>query len=204
MKILTVATDINRIKPLVDSLEKLKYDYHIIQTEWRGFGTKLLSVRNYLISHPEVEYFIFCDAYDVVAMRPLSEFPKDKIIFSAEKNCWPIPDLAKDYPESKTPYKYLNSGLYYAPSKMFLALFEFETPEYISDDQLWATRQFLFNEKSGIEIDTMCSVFQSYSFIDEGEYKYLPQGVLNTNTCTYPSWFHGNGTTNMDKLYELI
>lgn len=179
-----------------------------IKCEWKGFGTKLLETRQYLIDNPDITHFFFADAYDVIVLgsmeEALSKLDTDKITFSTEKNCWPIPDLADKYPECSTIYKFLNSGLYFAPRDKFLELFDWDMPEYTTDDQLWATQQFLLNDDSGIVLDTECEVFQSYSFIAEDEYSYQDGRVRNVNTGSLPVLFHGNGTTNMDKLYELI
>lgn len=204
LKVITVASDPIRTQKLVDSLEKFGHDYHVIYTEWKGFGTKILAVRDYILKHPEIQRFIFCDAYDVVCLAMGGTLPLDSIVFSAEKNCWPVPDLSIDYPETTTPYKYLNSGLYYAPRDEFLALFDWETPEYTTDDQLWATRQFLYNPNSNIKIDSYCINFQSYSFIEEGEFSYENNRLLNNKTNNKPFWAHGNGTTDMTLIYELV
>lgn len=210
--LLTVATDLTRpgLADLARSLEKHNWPFRTLKTTWQGFGTKLLTVRDYLLEHPEITHFFFCDAYDVVALgrmdEALSKLDVGRILFSTEKACWPDTTLADKYPECETIYKFLNSGLYFAPRDLFIRLFDWDMPEYITDDQLWATQQFLFNDDSGISLDTECNVFQSYSFVAEDEYGYLKDGgrIGNYNTGTLPVLVHGNGCTDLTKIYELI
>lgn len=211
-KLITVATDLNRpgLSTLVKSLEKHNWPFAILHTTWQGFSTKLLTVREHLLSHPDITHFFFCDAYDVVALggidEALSKLDVGRILFSTEKACWPLPELDVKYPECDTIYKFLNSGLYFAPRESFLRLFDWDMPEYITDDQLWATQQFLFNDDSGISLDTECNVFQSYSFVAEDEYSYMKDAgrIGNYNTGSLPVLFHGNGATDMTKVIELI
>ena len=36
----------------------------------------------------------------------------DFLLFNAEKNCYPDPDLEKAYPEIQSPWRYLNAGAF--------------------------------------------------------------------------------------------
>lgn len=215
IKLITVAShlEVTGLHKLVQSLDKQQFHYIVLNTEWKGFGTKLLTVRDYLLANPDITHFFFADAYDVVCLgsmeEALSKLEKisgnDKMIVSAERGCWPNPDYERFYPNIfEHGYNYLNSGLYYSPTQIFLNLFEKEPPVYNSDDQLWLTEKFLFDENSDIVLDNNCEVFQSYSFIEDGDYEYSEDGVFNAKTGTWPILVHGNGRSDLTKIYELI
>jgi len=209
IKLITVCDDKSRASRLIKSLDKFCWDYEVIETPWQGFGTKILSTRDYLIANPDVDAIFFCDAYDVVVLgtieEALSKLDTSKITFSTEKACWPDSSLDVYYDTSQhTPWQFLNSGLYYAPRELFLALFTDNMPDYTTDDQLWFTKQYLFNQSSGIILDRQCNVFQSYSFIDDGEFGYENGRVQNLKTSFTPVFIHGNGRTDMEVVYDLI
>lgn len=211
MKLLTVATDINRdgLDHLIHSSQKQGWDIEILMTEqWLGFGTKLISVYDYLLKNKDVKEFIFVDAYDVIALGTPKEFEekiqdRSKMLIGVEKGCWPQSDLADQYPKVDTDWKYINSGAYYSPSKLFIEMFDGNTPQYIDDDQLWLTNEFLNNPTNKV-LDYGCDIFQSYSFIADDDFEYDYQRVHNLKTYSTPIFLHGNGKTNMDKIIELL
>lgn len=44
LKILTVTNNLERTQPLIASLEKFEWPTEVLVTEWKGFGTKLITV----------------------------------------------------------------------------------------------------------------------------------------------------------------
>lgn len=212
-KLITVFShpEVDGLHKLIQSATKFGWSDNLVPIQvnpWQGFGTKLKTVYAYLLANHDVDYLFFCDAYDVVLLgtmeEALSKLDLNKITVSAERGCWPDGDLEKYYPTRfEHRYNYLNSGLYFAPREKFLKLFEYNMPEYATDDQLWFTRLFLF-EDLDIVLDNNCEVFQSYSFVEEGDYEYSEDGVFNAKTGTWPILFHGNGRSDLTKIYELI
>jgi hypothetical protein len=210
MKLITVVTDLNRegLTFLIDSSQKQGWDIEIIITEWRGFGTKLIETYNYLKRNRDVKEFIFVDAYDVITLGSPKELEekiveREKMLISVEKGCWPQSDLADQYPKVDTDWKYINSGSYFSPSKLFMDMIEANPPLYIDDDQLWLTNEFLHEQRNKV-LDYKCEVFQSYSFIAEDDFGYDNKRVLNLKTLTTPIFLHGNGKTDMTKVIELL
>jgi hypothetical protein len=211
MKLLTVATDLNRdgLEHLIYSSQKQGWDIElIVADQWKGFGTKLIETYNYLKENPDVKEFIFVDAYDVVALGTPKEFEekiqdRSKMLIGVEKACYPQPDLADQYPKVDTDWKYINSGAYFSPSKLFIDMIDANPPLYSDDDQLWLTNEFLHNKTNKV-IDYECEVFQSYSFIADDDFEYKDQRVFNKKTYSTPIFLHGNGKTNMDKVIELL
>lgn len=210
LKVITVTTDLEATKPLINSLEKNGWQWHAIETTWRGFGTKIIETYNYLKEHPEVDEFIFCDAFDVLVLGGPQEF-KEKLgaynllmICSAERGCWPVPSLNSQYKfKEEGGFNYLNSGLYYAPSEVFIKLFEQTPPDFESDDQLYLTEQYLFHaDKHPIVLDQKQVFFNSHSFIAEGDYTYENNRVQILGN--QPLFIHSNGRTIDPKLDELL
>lgn len=212
IELITVFSDQIAIKPLMQTVEKHNWPVTAIEVTWQGFGTKLLAVRDYLLNEvngQSLDGFFFCDANDVLLLgnmeEAVSKLNMDSIVFNAEKNCWPDKDLEALYDtESGSEWKYLNSGAYFAPRGLFLSLFDYDMPEFSTDDQRWATSQLLFNKNSKIRLDTNCEVFQCYSFIAEDDFEYGETKVKNLKTGTTPIFFHGNGRTDMSKLEKYI
>lgn len=199
MVLITVASDETQTKRLQRSAEKHGYDLHILLVDWKGFGTKLLAVRQYLQSQPQITEFVFCDAYDVICMKPWEPFTEGnpQLLLSAERGCWPDTHLREEYAPHDTPtgYDYVNSGLYYAKAERFIELTGHVQAS--DDDQRIMTRIYLDGEAS---LDAGCTRFQSYSFIRPLEYRYFADAPFNSLTGTTACLWHGNGRTDMSEL----
>jgi len=219
LKVITVTNSPQHAGPLIRSLVANKWDYVVIEAEWKGFGTKLIETYNYLKSNPDVTEFIFCDAFDVLALGGEDEFREKlngfnfhtRVIFSAEKGCWPIPQIDKFYKaapdlDNTSPFRFVNSGLYYAKSDWFIVLIDSLPVDFENDDQLWATMVYLTQDQREryrpIEIDCNQILFNSHSFIHENEYGY-ENGRLQI-LGNEPIFVHKNGRTVDEKLDNLM
>ena len=210
MKLLTVATDTTNDKlfDLMTSADKFGWNLEVIITEWKGFGTKLIETYNHLQKNPHITEFIFVDAYDVVALSSPQEVlekikDRTKMLISVEKNCWPTSELASKYPKTDSEWKYINSGSYYSPSKLFIDMIESYPPLYIDDDQLWLTNEFLNNPDDKV-LDYDCEVFQAYSFISDDDFGYENKRLQNLKTKSQPVLIHSNGRTDNTKILDLL
>lgn len=168
----------------------------------------------------EYDLVIYTDAGDTYWQLP--HIPQDDlIIYSAEKACYPIPELAVDYPLVNTPWKYLNSGNFCGPTKLIIEFFEkyglnvkLNEP---NNDQALSSIAFLKAIGNGfpITLDYQCHIFQSIAFGEPGELivdswernvngiKQVTSFIHNTITKEYPCVLHGNGLTPMDWIYKL-
>lgn len=210
LKVLTVSDNHEATIPLLNTLNKNEWDYHVIETPFRGFGTKLIETYNYLRNNSDITHFIFCDAFDVVALgghdefiEKLKQFSDYKIVCSAEKGCWPIEDYRRFYePQHEHGFNFLNSGLYFAEVKAFLHLMDIRNCQYETDDQQFFTEVYLFDEDSGMVLDTEQVLFNSHSFINDVEYGYENRRIHILGN--QPIFIHKNGRTVDSKLDELI
>jgi hypothetical protein len=210
MKLLTVATDVSNKKlyDLMFSADRFGWNLEIIATEWKGFGTKLIETYNHLKKNPQITEFIFVDAYDVIALSSPQEViekikDRTKMLISVEKNCWPNSELASQYPKTDSEWKYINSGSYYSPSKLFIDMIEDNPPLYVDDDQLWLTNRFLNNPNDKV-LDYDCEVFQAYSFIADDDFGYENKRLQNLKTKSQPVLIHSNGRTDNTKILDLL
>lgn len=145
-------------------------------------------------------HMLLHDSFDAVAIAPMSEIYEkyketNKALISCEKNCFPVPELASEYPLCETPHKFVNGGAFIFPIPMFIKLFE-ENPMGTVNAQEWLTRLFLANQDK-ILLDTKCEIFQSISFLDKSDFALTMDGrLINRYTESLPILLHANGGQN--------
>jgi hypothetical protein len=207
-KLITTTSDISKCAQLERSLKHFGWPYHIIQHDWRGFGSKIIETYRYLKANSEITHFFYSDAWDTFAVNTmgyaLSQIPdKDVILFSAEKACYPHPEKASRYPEHKSPWHFLNGGGWFASSKLFCEMIDrVGMPANDINDQEWFTDRFL-DGHHGIVLDYNCSVFQTIGFCSDDEFSFDLAEMTNKYTGSMPVFVHGNGHTPMNRVYSL-
>lgn len=208
LKVITSTNDPYKCFQLEKSLKKFGYDYHIIEHPWYGFLSKIHETYKYVKTLEGYTHFLYTDAWDTIATGQLDFVPGDEIIISAERACYPHPELASQYPEVSSPWKYVNGGGWLCSIKRFIELYEMDPPTNEMNDQVYLTRVYLkYKDQEWMKLDTACEAFQTIAFCEfdrdfeltEREGKVL----RNKITDSYPVFWHGNGHTPMDKLYEL-
>lgn len=225
VKVFTVATE------RTDGFERYMrsarvYDIKVtplgLDSEWKGGdmngpggGFKINLLRKALepIKTEKNTIVLFTDSYDVVFTRGLNDIVskfKDsgaKILFAAEKFCWPDPDLAENYPsDSLKASKYLNSGAFIGYAPQVYELLTVQPVEDTDDDQLYYTKIFLnvdMRKKLNIKLDSRSKIFQNLNGAKSDVKLNVDlesnEGVLqNINFLTYPSVVHGNGPSKID------
>lgn len=210
LKVITLTNIPDRAETLLNSLNKFGWDSILIQSPWRGFCTKPIETYNFLKANPEVDRFIFCDAHDVIVLGTPEEFESkleepSKMLVSGERGLWPgnMEQYRKYYePITEAGYDFVNSGLYYSPADVFIKMMEQDMPKYESDDQEWLGMNFLFNDSDVINIDRGQKIFNSHSFIRDGEYGYENNRVQVNRE--QPIFIHFNAVTVDEKFNQLI
>lgn len=209
IKIITTTSDISKCYQLERSLKVFGYDYHFIQHEWNGFLDKIRETYKYLKSLDGYTHFLYTDAWDTFALQHPnqleSKINKKGLLFSAERACYPYPELASEYPENKSHWKYVNGGGWCGEVEAFIKMYEAEPPTDELNDQVYFTRQFLKHHKKGwIKLDYECSIFQTLAFCPESDFEYDANKVFNTVTKSTPIFIHGNGHTSINHIYKLL
>lgn len=215
IKFLTTASDINRCSQLVRSLNRFEYDYHIELHTWTGFGSKLIAARRALdkLENEGYTHFLYGDSYDSFVLGPMSEvYGKvadwESLIHSTEKANYPHPD--KVYPDAgiSHAWKYVNGGGFFAPIDRYKKLFDSCPCPADLNDQIYQVDQYLSGQS---KLEIAPDIFQTYSFIDEGtpggndgDFAYANGRLMNMVCKTTPTLIHGNGHTDMTRIYNLI
>lgn len=213
--ILSVATEMNTgVKLFVESMKHFNYEYKILGLgkKWNGGnmekgtggGQKINLLKEELsawdIYKKQNTTVLFTDSYDVIfisnvndLLKKYSNFDKDYVLFSSEKSCWPNKELKTKYPESSSPYRYLNSGGFIGLANNIDNIINDIPINDYDDDQLYFTNMFLSN-KYKIEIDYNCEIFQTMNrAIDDIHIDYYNRIVTNNLQNTLPCVLHANG-----------
>ncbi len=201
--VLTVGTDQSKMWALEQSAKAHGITYLNLgrQVTWmggtmeaQGGGQKINLVRNHLESLHDGDVVLFVDGYDVIindTLPTILERYEDMgadIIFAAEKNCWPEPTIAVQFPMTPTPYKYLNSGVYIGKVGTLKEFLNKAVPND-SDDQLWMQKRFLSSDwqsTASANLDYEGYIFQCDDDIE------IINGQLSNGMCC-PCIYHGNG-----------
>lgn len=225
IKVFTVATE--RTDGFLRFIRSTRvYDINVtvlgLDSEWKGgnmagqgggFKINLLRQAIETLKSQKDTIVLFTDSYDVIFTARLENIVRKfkdsgaRILFSAEKYCWPDEDLAKSYPPvALEAYKYLNSGAFIGYAPQVYDLITVEPVGDTDDDQRYYTKQFLnakIREKLRIQLDSQSKLFQNLNGA-KNDIKLdvdleSNQGVLqNIKFLTYPCIIHGNGPSKIE------
>lgn len=193
---------------MVGSFERHGYEVAILTDPHTGHGNTLRQYhacfKRAITAH---EYFMYSDGADTF-MQQKVEPPTDHILYSTEKACYPKPEMASEYPDTTSPWRYLNGGGFTGPIRLAIEFFErYGLINYPADinGQHEQKVAFLQALKDGfpIKLDTQCETFQTIAFAEPEDFSIEDNLVKNNITCTIPAVLHGNGLTPMDWIYKL-
>jgi hypothetical protein len=211
VRVVTTATDLNHpgFKHFVKSLNKFNWQYDVLIHNYVAYGSKMLNAYHYALSTDATHLFIL-DAYDIVVLSTMQEalnkLPRiSGITFNAEHMCWPYTEWSTEYPKIDSYWKYLNGGAAFVEKNAFIKMFEAHPIKDIDNDQEVLGRIYLDHRNEfDMHLDTNCDVFQSIAFEKPNEFSYNDQRLINNITKTIPVIIHGNGRTDMTKIYNLL
>ena len=126
-------------------------------------------------------------------------------IVSGEKNCYPISELAEQYPAPDSPWRFVNSGSWIMRRENVGVVLEdvISRGEYC--DQLCWHRAYLAvvtENWSDVMIDQNCQLFQSMFMQDCGDFSLKNGRLENLKTGGRPCVLHWNGTRNAGRPYS--
>ena len=180
--------------------------------EYRGNYQKLRGARAHVASLPPRTLVLFADAYDVLygasgaaLRRRFDELrvPAERVLFMAEKGCWPDWDMAfgRDfclhrYPRSRTPYRFVNSGVWMGRAEAAYALLtELQAFTPGLDDQ-HVTGHMFIDRPEAFALDYNSTLFQSLQGDGVGSpavVQWKRGAVRNQATGSSPLVMHFNG-----------
>ena len=216
----TVATDLKKANKLLTSAEK--HNINLINlgegVKWKGGsmkgqggGHKINLIKKFISDKKDSDVLLFLDGYDTFLTDHIDEIKSryleisHDIVFSSERICWPDEGLGSDLkalnPDQKSPYQYLNSGMYIGRVGELKKLFAKRILN-ADDDQLYVQKSYLQNEDIDLVVDTDGYLFNTH----EPEVRKQKGQLYNPLTKTYTCAYHGNGgkdaKENLNTLYE--
>ena len=219
--LITVATEKQKAVRLTDTAAKFGWPITILGSEdsWRDdmYGTggfpKIEFVRKFVEDIDPDTIVIFMDGYDTfindtkeTVLERFLGFDVDLLI-GAEENLWPDFDYGTDYPESHTPYRYLNSGQYIGRAGAIKKFLEKTDEDEGDDDQAFFHRRFLWHKNRfdwdgavNVALDYEAYIFQNH----EPSVQKLGEQLYNPITGCCPCTYHGNGGEYEKDEFERI
>lgn len=165
-----------------------------------GGGQKINLLRPALQKLPPAQPVLFMDGYDSIVTGHATDIlrawqqvcDERQPLFAAEVYCWPDRDSAAKYPETETPYRFLNSGAFIGTAAALLRIIEDEIADH-EDDQRYYTQRFLSGQYA-MCLDTRCLLFQCLNGALEDVQADEGRGMLyNQRTKSHPAVIHANG-----------
>lgn len=235
--VFSVFSDKPKIDALVASLNRFNIDeLRLIDVEWEGgdLSNRTGGGQKILEFHKELKHYfdnkfiddndivIFTDAYDVIFNDDAGTIEErfigfnKKILFAAERYCWPDINLSKDmdnifldsdFSDENCP-KYLNSGLYIGRAKDIMSMLDTIKVDYNttneSDDQELFQKYFIANNND-VGLDYESYIFQCLgNTLDDEVIIQNNKQILNTITRCCPCVVHANGNSMEHQVYKYL
>ncbi len=208
LHVVTVASLPNKtLAQLVDSCEQNGITLEILGMglPFHYLADKLKHVWNYVKTCQKDDVVLFVDAYDVLLLASPSEILekfyslKAPFIVSAETRCYPLKEVASQYPPSPTAFKYINTGAFIGYAGYIKELFDELSPFELdgaekNDDQAIMTLHYLKNREKYL-LDTRCDLFINSFLLTDQQLTVddSAKRVTFVETGKKPCVLHGNG-----------
>lgn len=177
---------------------------------YEGNGTKLILFGEYLNTLEDDEIVMLIDAFDIILVADkeviLNKFlnMNTPFVMSAEKICFPFPDLAPQYPLTASPFKYINAGAYMGYVKDLKAWYnDLPAVNPKISDQGQITTHYL-NGNNFFMLDNYCEIFLSLFAVEDHELDIdVEHGIVRClTTNSEPCVIHANGSSF--RLWDII
>lgn len=218
LKVVTVATDLEKASQLLTSAEKQNIKVKVLGSDdsWRGGdmkkgpggGMKINLLRQELKNYRDDDVVMFVDGYDVIINDTEEQILERylnfhcKVLFAAEKVCWPDRNLENAFPVPKEGYRYLNSGCFIGVVSELKRIFADPIGDS-DDDQLYLHKQFLSN-KFNMKLDHEGYIFQCVSMVEDKISLNRHNQLVNSETRCTGLILHGNGGSDAKKKFDEI
>ena len=183
----------------------LNVDWKGTDMKGLGGGMKINLMKDYLEKIHDDDIVLFTDGYDVFYADNLDtiterflDFGHD-VLFSGEMICWPHADVADQFPDAPTRFKYINSGTYIGRAKELKKIMNHAPIEHHEDDQAYI-HSLYFECIYDIAIDYECYIFQT----NFEEVKKLGSQLHNPETECCPCIYHGNGGERALEFFQKL
>lgn len=168
------------------------------------WNTKFCLLESYL-KQTEADWILNVDANDILFIKDLEyiweQRNEDKVIWAAEKNNYPNPNLI--YPECKFSTKYINGGGFFGKKEHVLKCFDSKLPGHMDNDQTGHANNYLTG-KLPMTLDSECKIFQCLWGTTENDFDIRDGLLYNIETGSYPCILHGNGSNTDHAIYKAL
>lgn len=209
-------------KIMQKSFEEMGYEVAVNKAQGNGNVLRAL-YECYKRATTGHDLFVYSDGADTFIQKKFTKadekYLEDKIVYSAESNCYPDPTLIKQYPKEytslKTRWQFLNGGNYGGNIDLMIQFIEKYGLNKLAANANGQHEQHLAflkakNDGFPIELDVECRFFQSTAFdgMNEGRpedsaFEIMKSGkIKNKLTKTTPNILHGNGRSPMEWIWD--
>lgn len=214
LHICTIASHLNQeLAQLLDSCRRFDVDIDILGLglPYRGNGQKLIQFQKFLERFEDYEVAVLVDAYDLLILASkktiLEKFLSKNVpcIISAETNCYPFGDLAHRFPNSPTPFKYINTGTIIGYVGHLKRMIQNMSPISEADDDQGQWMKYYVNHQDEIVLDYYCEFAIPMFQVELSDLKInkATSSVDCLLTGTTPMMVHGNSPWTKG-LYQHI
>lgn len=217
INVVTVASDKTKARALINSCKSNNIMLEILGDDqpWLGGdmsgpggGQKINYLYEYLQTLPDTNIVLFVDGYDVIIHDDLEtiyerfiSFDCD-ILFAAEKQIWPDPQLASLFDKPDVGYPYLNSGCFIGYVDALKSILTLVDPG--SDDQLFYQHAYTRCNDFVCKLDHEQYIFACLSGLTDYIHIRPNMQLLNSETMCCPCILHGNGGSNDKSRFNEI
>ena len=187
----------------IEIINLCKHDY------WIGNKQAGIEMFEALKQFDHNDFVCYADGADSLIQKPV-KYTEMSMTYQTELACYPHIEIAKKYPNTQSPFKFLNGGGWVGNVGVIIDFYEKYLKKYLesNEDLNGQHIQHLalleaMEDNFPIRLDTYCNYYQSIAFIPkESAFTVNKHNLIeNTITNSEPCIFHGNGKTNMDWLY---
>jgi hypothetical protein len=176
---------------------------------WPGYvAGKITHAIPFLESRKE-KYVLFCDASDTMMVRNPTDLVGRflsfgrPVVISAERDCFPLRELASKFPPAESGYSFPNAGGFMGERDAVIAALEYMNTAYEDGEDQARWIRLIAENPSSVAIDSWCSIFQTMSGGAGSNVRFDGGACRNQRTGTHPYLLHFNGrTAGIEEVYQ--
>lgn len=159
------------------------------------FGVFINNLRN------DYTHILFTDAADSFFLADIDEIRakykmlgSPKLLVSGEKGCHPFGERENEFPESSSPFRFLNLGGFIGEIPHVLdCLSTCKGYSHLKTNDQGHWMMGYLEGKIKLDIDYNCQIFQTMTGVEPSEYRFGKERFKNIVTGSAPSIIHFNG-----------
>jgi hypothetical protein len=213
MKDVLVSMAVSRVEGmLTENLRRLSaggitVNLEAIEGQSFTISNKLRHIQRLAKKFADYQFLLLSDGWDVLFYGTkeelLKRIPTDRVMWAAEKNCWPDPDLEDKVPQCG-PWRFVNGGLLAGTPSAYLSMCNLieahplYNPDYVDQGFM----NYLLAEGADFfSIDARTNLFFCL-FKGYEELAFKKGRPFNTLHETWPLFVHANGHWPTDELFQ--